>query len=107
MVFYVKGEMFFAGSWAGMKLLGIILVIGLLSVPLCYGEDVSCAGKRETVNRLAGTYRLGPCPVCGKKAYEPISRVYEARLFYFCDHECASKFEKDPLKYLARIKDTL
>ncbi|MDP8248787.1 MAG: hypothetical protein P9M00_11665 [Candidatus Tritonobacter lacicola] len=90
-----------------MKLLGIILVIGLLSVPLCYGEDVSCAGKRETVNRLAGTYRLGPCPVCGKKAYEPISRVYEARLFYFCDHECASKFEKDPLKYLARIKDTL
>ncbi len=43
MVFYVKGEMSFAGSGAGMKLLVIILVIGLLSVPLCYGEDASCA----------------------------------------------------------------
>lgn len=46
----------------------------------------------------------GLCPVLGKKASLSNSCKYGGETYYFCNPECVINFQKDPEKYLSRIK---
>lgn len=53
------------------------------------------------------TYPLKTCVVSGEKLGEmgePVNYVYKGRLVRFCCSACIKNFEKDPEKYLAKIK---
>lgn len=51
-------------------------------------------------------YPLDVCVVSGERLGhkgEPVDRVYAGRLVRFCCKDCIVTFEKDPMKYLAKI----
>lgn len=84
------------------------LVIAVVAVSsLCHGAVEPRVRERSTPLRMAAAHQLGRCPVCGRKTDELISCVYEARIFCFCSPECASRFEENPLKHLAKMRDAL
>ncbi|MCX5642854.1 MAG: YHS domain-containing protein [Candidatus Omnitrophica bacterium] len=47
----------------------------------------------------------GVCPVLGKKASLSNSYPYGGETYYFCSPECVTNFQKEPEKYLSRIKE--
>ena len=44
------------------------------------------------------------CPVSGKSANPNISVDYQGKKYSFCCKGCASRFEKNPEKYLAQAQ---
>lgn len=44
------------------------------------------------------------CPVSGKPGNPAITAEYQGKKYSFCCKGCASKFEKNPEKYLAEAK---
>ena len=47
----------------------------------------------------------GICPVLGKKASLSNSYKYGGKTYYFCSPDCVANFQKDPGKYISRIKE--
>lgn len=44
------------------------------------------------------------CPVSGKDVNPAIKAVYQGKEYSFCCKSCLAKFEKNPEKYIAKIK---
>jgi YHS domain-containing protein len=92
---------------AEMKLCSSIVIAVVMILAPYLGVGPSDHAAYESKPRVAAVHQLGRCPVCGGKADEKIGCVYEARIFNVCSPECASKFEENPLKYLAKMRDSL
>lgn len=77
----------------GKGLLTFLVGAGLCLTPLIptFAED----GK-PVLNTI--------CPVSGQKANAKVTTVYQGKEYAFCCKNCLAKFEKNPEKYIAKIK---
>lgn len=69
----------------------------------------SCKSETKVATTPAGVtpYPIQTCLVSGEKLGEmgePVVIIHEGREIKFCCKSCVPKFEKDPAKYLAKLK---
>lgn len=90
-----------------------VLAICLLLASCGRVEDAPAAGGQDQPTsepapaQAAKPYPLDYCVVSGEKLGgmgEPVVRVYEGQEVKFCCPSCIQKFDADPAKYLAMIK---
>ena len=81
-----------------------IIPLAIVSLSL-----VSCkAGKTEAITTgSAKPYTLDTCLVSGEKLGsmgKPVEMVHEGQQIKFCCKSCRPDFEKEPAKYLSKLK---
>lgn len=88
-----------------MKTIAIPLAIASLLLVSC---KPSSSDSTASAPAAAGkTYPLEVCLVSGEKLGsmgEPHVITYEGQQVKFCCEHCVPKFEKEPAKYLAKLK---
>jgi len=70
---------------------------------------ISCKTAKEDLNPNGSVkpYNLSTCIVSGEKLGEmgdPVVTVYQGQEIKFCCKSCVPKFEKNPEKYLEKLK---
>jgi len=83
----------------------------LLAIPLalasCGKKDDKPSSADPDKVKAAGDYPLTTCVVSGETLGEmgkPIEYDYKGTMVKFCCKSCIPDFEKDPEKYLAKLK---
>lgn len=82
----------------------IITTIGIAAFSI-----VSCKPVKTEASATDSVkpYTMDTCLVSGEKLGsmdEPVVMVYEGQEIKFCCKSCQPKFEKDPAKYLSKMK---
>jgi len=98
-------------------LLSVIVVAGFIAQPLlaqtksCCGstQEGSCAGcsgnGQEKAVQKAETPNQTNCPVMGGPINKEIYSDYNGKRIYFCCAGCEKTFQKNPEKYLNKMKE--
>ena len=85
----------------------------LLAVPLamasCSNDKSGEGGEadKKATGATGGDYPLTTCVVSDEKLGsmgEPVEVVHEGTTVKFCCDSCIPEFEKDPAKYIAKLK---
>lgn len=81
-----------------MKKMGKILGL-LVGMALCLAPGISTFAEeaKPPLNTV--------CPVSGRAADAKVTTVYQGKEYAFCCKNCLAKFEKNPEKYLAKMKE--
>lgn len=91
-----------------MKAIIIPLAIASLFSVACKSEKTGTAAVKEATSTAAAKpYPLDTCLVSGEKLGEmgaPIEIIHEGQQIKFCCEKCVPKFQKDPAKYLSKLK---
>jgi YHS domain-containing protein len=72
-------------------------------------KTCSLAGLALLLLLSAGSVFAAPqttCPVMGGDINKEVYADHEGKRVYFCCASCVAQFEKDPEKYLAKLKET-
>lgn len=81
----------------------ITTAIGAVILPL----TISSCATAPTTQSSVKPYPLSTCIVTDNKLGsmgDPVTKVYNGQEVKFCCAPCIEKFEKDPEKYLAKLK---
>jgi hypothetical protein len=86
-----------------------LLIAGPLALVSC-SNDVTGGGDsdKKTTGSTGGEYPLTTCVVSDEKLGsmgEPVEVVHEGTTVKFCCKSCIPDFEKDPAKYIAKLKE--
>ena len=81
----------------GAVLFGVALLLG--QSVFSYAETL-VAGSAADVVDSGNTH----CPVSGRPVDHKITAVYKGKRYAFCMKDCLEQFNKDPEKYLAKMK---
>ena len=90
-----------------MKAIIIPLVIASLFSVACKSEKAGTAAVKETATAAVKPYLLDTCLVSSEKLGEmgdSVEITYEGQQIKFCCEKCVPKFQKDPAKYLSKLK---
>jgi YHS domain-containing protein len=92
-----------------MKLikLPILAALSLTAFVSCKEDKATAVDPPAETAKIAGDYPLDVCVVSGEKLGsmgEPFVITHEGTEVRFCCDGCVPKFEKDPAKYLAKLK---
>ena len=86
-------------------LLSSVLVFGLLVAPALLSAQEK---PDDTTTKKARPYPLKTCCVSGEKLGEmgkPYTFTYEGQEIQLCCKDCKKTFDKDPAKYMSKIKE--
>ena len=91
------------------SILTVAVAIPLLAVVSCSDKKSDSAGGSPDSSASATTeaYPLTTCVVSGEELGsmgKPVEIVYEGTTVKFCCKSCIPDFEKEPAKYLAKLK---
>lgn len=83
---------------SGALLLGAVLLAG--PVHFLFAETPISAPAAANVVEVGNKI----CPVSGRKANPKYTADYNGKRYAFCSQDCVNDFNKDPEKYLAKMK---
>jgi YHS domain-containing protein len=90
-----------------LKLLPILTALSLTVFVSCKEDKTTEADPPAESSKIVDDYPLDVCVVSGEKLGsmgEPFVITHEGTEVRFCCDSCVPKFEKDPAKYLAKLK---
>ncbi len=75
-------------------LIGVMMVLALLAAGPAAAQGPAAKGKAQTT-----------CPVMAGNVNKQIYTDYQGQRIYFCCPACVGEFQKDPEKYMKKLKD--
>ncbi len=90
-----------------LKTLPILTALSLIAFVSCKDEQASTTDPPAKTAKVELDYPLDTCVVSDEKLGsmgEPFVITHEGTEVRFCCDACVPKFEKDPAKYLAKLK---
>lgn len=90
-----------------LKLIPILTALSLTAFVSCNDDKTTEAAPPAETSPKVTDYPLDVCVVSGEKLGsmgEPFVITHEGTEVRFCCDSCVPKFEKDPAKYLAKLK---
>ena len=88
--------------------MGMVVCVALSLIVGCGSEkETESAGASRPVqaNTTSMTVAQTTCPVMGGKINKEVYMDYEGKRVYFCCPSCIAEFEKDPDRYVKKMKD--
>lgn len=90
-----------------LKIFPILLAFSLTAFVSCKDDNSNTSDPPADTTKAESEYPLDTCVVSGKKLGsmgEPFVITHEGTEVRFCCDGCVPMFEKDPAKYLAKLK---
>ena len=77
-----------------MRKIGVVLALAcfLFCAGLSLAEEAVDAGNKV-------------CPVTGEQVDPNVTYEYQGKIYHFCCSGCIAPFQKDPQKYIKKIKE--
>ena len=83
-----------------MRIIFVLTLLLFSIATLGFAEQVGSAVIAEVVD-VGNTV----CPITGKAVSPKAPAVYQGKRYAFCCQHCGKKFEKNPERYLAQMKE--